>query len=275
MTKFAAVQMEPVLLETDRNLDKIIQYINDASLLDAKVIVFPECALTGYGLSLAEAKTLSETIPGEATDRISKVCREIDCLVVVGMLEKDDQGAIFNTAVLLSANGLIGKYRKTHLPHLGVDRFLSQGTSIDGPFDTPMGKLGLLICYDLRFPEPIRVLALKRAQVILLPTAWPHAATLYPEFMAQCRAAENSIYLIAANRIGEERGTRYLGRSVMVGTNGEKLAEGSNDQEEILLAEIEPKLSEDKKRIFKPDEYELDLFEDRRPELYGRLSNNG
>jgi predicted amidohydrolase len=271
MANFAAVQMEPVLLEPERNLEKIIQFIFQASNLGAEVLVFPECATTGYGLSLDEARAFSELIPGPSTNRISDVCRDTNCIVVVGMLEKDDEGNIFNTAVLLGADGLLGKYRKTHLPYLGVDRFLSPGTSINGPFDTLAGKFGLLVCYDLRFPEPIRVLALKGAQAILLPTAWPHSATIYPDFMAQSRSAENSLYLIAANRIGEERGTRYLGRSMIIGMNGEKLAEGTSDQEEILLAEIEPTLSENKNRIFTPGEYELNLFKDRRPELYDYL----
>jgi predicted amidohydrolase len=272
MANFAAVQMEPLLLEPKKNVEKVIQLILKASNLGANVVVFPECALTGYGLSLDEARAFSEAVPGSSTDRISEACRETDCIVVIGMLEKDGDGSIYNTAALLGTDGLLGKYRKTHLPYLGVDRFLSPGTSINGPFDTPVGKMGLLICYDLRFPEPMRVLALKGAHAVLLPTAWPHTATLYPEYMAQSRSSENSIYLVAANRIGMERGTRYLGRSVIAGTNGEKLAEGTEDQEEILLAELELDLSENKKRIFTPGEYELDLFKDRRPELYGDLS---
>jgi predicted amidohydrolase len=272
MTKFAAIQMQPVLLEPEKNLEKIIQYIFEASHLGAEVLVFPECALSGYGLSLDEAHAFSELIPGPTTKRIIEACRDTHCIVAVGIIEKDDDGNIYNAAALLGADGLLGKYRKTHLPYLGVDRFLSQGNSIHGPFDTEIGKLGLLICYDLRFPEPIRILALKGAHVILLPTAWPIAANLYPEFMAQSRSSENSLYLVAANRIGEERGTQYLGRSLIVGVNGEKLAEGTNDQEEILIAEVELRLSENKKRIFTPGEYELDLFKDRRPELYGALS---
>jgi predicted amidohydrolase len=273
MVKFAAIQMQPVLLEPEKNLEKIIQYIFEASHLGAEVLVFPECALSGYGLSLNEAQTFSEPIPGPTTKRIIEACRDTQCIVAIGMLEKDDEGNIYNAAALLGADGLLGTYRKTHLPYLGVDRFLSQGNSIHGPFDTEVGKLGLLVCYDLRFPEPIRILALKGAHVILLPTAWPIAANLYPEFMAQSRSSENSLYLVAANRIGEERGTRYLGRSLIVGVNGEKLAEGTNDQEEILVAEVELRLSENKKRIFTPGEYELDLFKDRRPELYGALSS--
>ena len=271
MAKFAAVQMKPLLLEPEQNLERILRLTLEASDRGADVIVFPECALTGYGLSLEEAFTFSETIPGPATNRIANTCHNARCIVVLGMLEKDEDGNIYNSAVLLSADGLLGKYRKTHLPFLGVDRFLSRGTSIDGPFDTPIGKLGLLICYDLRFPEPIRVLALKGAHAILLPTAWPQSATLYPEFMAQSRSAENSVFLVAANRIGKERGTQYLGRSVITGINGEKLIEGTRNRQEILIAEIELKQSENKARIFTPGEYELDLFKDRNPELYDAI----
>jgi predicted amidohydrolase len=263
--------MEPELLEPKTNTEKIVHLIHETSKFDAEVMVFPECVLTGYGLSLEEAEAVSESLPGPASNRISEVCQKIGCFVALGMLERDQTGNIFNTAVLLGPNGILGTYRKTHLPFLGVDRFLSKGSSIDGPFETPIGKFGLLICYDLRFPEPIRILALKGTQVILLPTAWPNSATHYPEFTAQSRSAENSLYLVAANRIGEERGTHYLGRSLIVGPNGEKLAEGTTEGEEILLAEIDPSHSDNKKRIFKSGEYELDLFQDRRPELYGYL----
>jgi len=271
MIKFAAIQMEPILLAREMNLEKIVQFIFEGSDLGAKVLVFPECALTGYGLSLDEAEAFSESIPGPSIERISEACRKTDSHVVLGMLEKDQGGGVYNAAVLVGVDGVLGKYRKTHLPFLGVDRFLSRGTSIDSAFETSAGKLGLLICYDLRFPEPIRVLALKGAQVICLPTAWPITATFYPKFMAQSRSAENGLYLIAANRIGEERGTRYLGRSVIVGINGEILAEGTEDKEEILLAEINPGLSINKKRIISLGEYELDLFSDRRPDLYSNL----
>jgi predicted amidohydrolase len=273
MLKFTAIQMEPTILEPERNLEKVIDLISQASSLGTQVMVFPECTLTGYVLSLEEAEALSEPIPGPATERILEACRQTGSYVAIGMLEKGHKGDVFNTAVLIGSNGILGKYRKTHLPFLGIDRFLSPGTSINGPFDTPIGKVGLLICYDLRFPEPIRVLALKGAHVVLLSTAWPQTATLYPEFVAQSRSSENSLYIVAANRIGEERGTRYLGRSVITGPNGEKLAEGSNNKEEMITAEIDPSRSDDKQRIFKAGEFELDLFEDRRPELYRPLSD--
>jgi len=273
MHKFAAIQMEPVLLEPEVNLEKVVTLISQAVDLGAQVATFPECVLTGYCLSFQEAQALSEPIPGPATAIIIETCQQSDIIVAIGMLEKDNEGRCFNTAVLLGSDGILGQYRKTHLPFLGVDRFLTPGDQIAGPFKTHVGQLGLLICYDLRFPEPIRMLALQGAHVVLLPTAWPHAANLYPDFMAQSRAAENGLYLVAANRIGEERGTRYLGRSVIAGPDGAKLAEGSKDKEEIIIVEIDPARSENKKRIFTPGEYELDLFRDRRPELYQVLTD--
>jgi predicted amidohydrolase len=269
MPTFAAVQMEPTLLDAESNLKKVIGFMHEVSICKAEIAVFPECALTGYALSAEEAASIAEPIPGPRTDRLSEACREADLTaVVVGTIEKDEFDQLFNTAVLVGPDGLIAHYRKTHLPYLGVDRYLAEGDALPGSIETPVGRLGLLICYDLRFPEPCRVLALSGAQVILLPTAWPSAATLYPDFMAQSRAAENSIFLVAANRVGEERGTRYLGRSVIVGPDGEMLAEAGTEDEEILCVEIEPDRSDLKQRIFVPGEYELHLFDDRRPELY-------
>jgi predicted amidohydrolase len=272
MPRYAAVQMEPVLLDPEANIEKIIRLIHQVSKRGTQIAVFPECAVTGYALSAEEAAAIAEPIPGSHTDILSAACREAGLTaVVVGTIEKDEHDRLFNTAALVGPDGLIARYRKTHLPYLGVDRYLDTGDTLPGPFETSAGRLGMLICYDLRFPEPIRVLALAGAQVVLLPTAWPRAATLYPEFIAQSRASENGLYLIAANRVGEERGTHYLGRSVIVGPDGEMLAEARAEGEEILHVEIDPAQSDHKQRIFVPGEYELDLFNDRRPELYHPL----
>jgi len=265
--------MEPILLDPEANLEKIINLIHEASKRGAQIAIFPECAVTGYALSAEEAVAVAEPIPGPQTQRMSDACREAGLTaVVVGTIEKDEHDRLFNTAALVGPDGLIARYRKTHLPYLGVDRYLAAGDALPGPFETSVGRIGMLICYDLRFPEPIRVLALAGAQVILLPTAWPSTATLYPEFMAQSRAAENGLYLIAANRVGEERGTHYLGRSVIVGPDGEMLVEARAEGEEILCVDIDPTRSDHKQRIFVPGEYELYLFEDRRPDLYQTLS---
>jgi predicted amidohydrolase len=273
MPQFAAVQMEPILLDPEKNLEKITSLIYDAASLGADVAVFPECATTGYAITAEEAEQLAQPVPGPQTQQLSEACRQAGISnVVVGTIERDEQGKLFNTSVLVSPDGFIARYRKTHLPFLGVDRYLSAGASLPGPHATQAGRLGMLICYDLRFPEPTRVLALAGTQVILLPTAWPQAASLYPEFVAQTRAAENSLFLVAANRIGEERGTRYLGRSIIVNPDGVVLAEASMDTEEILCVDLDLSRSDNKDRIFVPGEYELRLFSDRREDLYQRIS---
>ncbi|HKZ54114.1 MAG TPA: carbon-nitrogen hydrolase family protein [Anaerolineales bacterium] len=272
MPLFAAVQMEAIPGDPEANLRRVIERLQEAAGHGANVVVFPECVLTGYVLSAEEAEDLAEPIPGRRTQRLAEVCQASGCLACVGTLEREATGQLFNAAALVGPSGLLARYRKTHLPCLGVDRYLAEGGSLVDPHPTTAGKLGMLICYDLRFPEPIRVLALRGAEAVLLCTAWPDRAALYPEFTARARAEENHVYLVAANRVGEERGVRYLGRSVIVAPDGKVLAEGSPDREQILYAEVDLEISRQKRIVFKPGEYELDLFADRRPELYAELS---
>jgi predicted amidohydrolase len=152
-----------------------------------------------------------------------------------------------------------------------VDRYLTRGAQLPPIVSAADARIGLLICYDLRFPEPMRVLALDGAQIILLPTAWPASAGFYPDFLARARAAENGVYLLAANRVGQERGHAFLGRSLIVGPDGEVVAEASTEGETMLIADLDLARSDAKHRVFEPGEYEVDLLADRRPELYGRL----
>ena len=271
MPRFAAVQMESRLNDPTQNLRMILDKLEEAAKLDAQVVVFPECSLTGYALTAEEADAISEGIPGPRTKAIQEACANLDVIAVVGTLEKDSQGACFNSAVLMDRSGLLGVYRKTHLPFLGVDRYLAGGDRILEPVKTHVGALGMLICYDLRFPEPARVLALLGAQVILLPTAWPEKATIYRDFIGQARAEENRVFLVAANHAGQERGTRYLGNSLIISPGGEILAQADEKEETILTADFEPTQSEQKRIVFAQGEYELDLFGDRRPELYTKL----
>ncbi len=272
MPRFAAVQMESALLETEANLEKIIARTEEAAAAKAEVVLFPECALSGYALTADEAHSVAEPIPGPSIERLVNASKSNRIIIAVGIIEKGPDDRIFNACALLGPDGVLGVYRKTHLPFLGVDRFLAPGDELAGPFETTAGRLGILICYDLRFPEAPRVLTLAGAQVLLISTAWPQAATLYSDHAARTRSAENGIYLVAANHVGQERSTRYLGRSVITGPDGELLAEASPDSETILYADIDLSRSDEKRRINIPGEYELDLVADRRPELYTDLS---
>ena len=274
MVRVAAVQMQPVVHDPQANLARLIRLAQEAAANEARLVVFPETALSGYVITPEEAEIVAQPVPGPATEAVTRACREAGTHVVLGMLERDSDGTLFNASVLLGPGGLLARYRKTHLPLLGVDRYLAAGDAFLPPIETPAGRIGLLICYDLRFPEPCRALALLGAQLIALSTAWPAAGTLYPEYMARCRAAENRTYLVAANRCGEERGTHFLGRSLIVSPEGTILAEASTDREQILYAEIDPAQSDSKRLVFAPGEYELDLWGDRRPDLYAPIASD-
>jgi 5-aminopentanamidase len=183
-------------------------------------------------------------------------------------LERDGD-TLYNAAVLVGPDGLIGSYRKTHLPFLGVDRFVTPGDELK-VFDTALGRIGLIICYDLRFPEVTRTLALHGADLVTLPTNFPMAAKLQCDVIAPARAAENRIYLLCANRVGKERTGEFCGWSQIVDPFGKRLAEAGETEEALLVAEIDVEKARDKDYVV-PGEYELYLFGHRRPELYGAL----
>jgi predicted amidohydrolase len=275
MLRLAVVQFAPVLLRPEESLRAILGWMEQAARQGCELAVFPECSLTGYALTGEEADVVAEPIPGARTAALTDACRQHGMHVVLGMLERDPDGLCYNSSALLSPDGIVAVYRKTHLPLLGVDRFLASGDELPGPFQTAIGPIGMLVCYDLRFPEPIRILALAGAHLVALPTNWPESATLYPQYLARTRAAENGIFLAAANRVGEERGTRFLGHSLIAGPDGQMLAEADGSQETLLIAEIQMERAAEKRRVFRPGEYELDLFGDRRPELYRRLVEPG
>jgi predicted amidohydrolase len=275
MPRFAAVQMEPQLLDPSTNLNRIVEFIHQTGEQGTAVAVFPECAITGYALSPQEAEEMAEEIPGPRTERLAHACQQAGLTaVMVGTVERGPAGHLFNSAALVGPDGVLACYRKTHLPFLGVDRHIAAGDRLLEPIETDAGRLGMLICYDLRFPEPTRILALAGAQVVLLSTAWPQAAKLYPNFLAQTRSAENNLFLVAANRVGSEGGTHFLGRSLIIAPDGQKLAEAGSSDEQILYATIDAIHSDQKDLVFRPGEYELYLFGDRRPDLYRRLVEN-
>ena len=271
MVKIAVVQMPAEPCQIQANLEQVLLSLHQAVDQGANLVVFPECVLTGYDLTPDEAQVYSVSASDETISQIQAACSELGVTTQVGTLERGDGGRLYNSAFLLGPDSFFATYRKTHLPVLGLDRFVSPGALAPAVIDTPQGKLGTLICYDLRFPEPSRLLALQGAQVLLISTAWPQAANLYVDFLAQARAAENRVFLAAANRCGVERSTRFLGCSLIIDPDGKVLAQADNSSPAILYAEIDPAEAERKHLVFDPGVYELDLFGARRPELYNGL----
>jgi predicted amidohydrolase len=267
--RVAVAQVEPKLAEKERNLETCFARLAEAAAQGAELLVLPECAIPGYMFSsVEEALPHAEEIPGPSTEALERACRRLDLHVVCGLLERDGD-ALRNAAVLVGPGGLLGTYRKTHLPFLGVDRFVVPGDELP-VFDTPLGRIGIEICYDLRFPEVTRTLALRGADMVAHPTNFPMAAKAQTELITVARAAENRVYLLTANRVGKERWGEFCGWSQIVDPYGTRLAEAGEREETLLLADVDLEKARDKDYVV-PGEYELYLFGHRRPELYGAL----
>jgi predicted amidohydrolase len=267
--KIAAVQMDCCLGEKAANLDRVGRKLREAAGHGARLIVFPECALTGYGFDGKEdAWPHAETLPGPATERLAADCRELGTWAVCGLLERDGD-RLFNACALVGPDGFVAGYRKVHLPCMGIDRFATPG---DRPFavhDLGGLRLGMNICYDGSFPEAARVLTLLGADLIVLPTNWPtgaRAACHLPE----ARALENHVYYLAVNRVGEERGFRFVGRSRLIDYRGEVVA-AAGDAEGTVFAEVEPEKAREKRVVVVPGQHEVNRVGDRRPEMYRAL----
>ena len=267
----ALAQIASRVADKEYNIKLMARKIKEASQKGADLIVFPECALTGYVFaSRKEAMPYMETIPGPSTDKLASCCRELGVHAIVGLLEKDGDKC-FNAAVLIGPKGLVGKYRKNHLPFLGIDRFLDRG---DGPFKvykTPIGNIGIHICYDGNFPESARVMMLSGADILVLPTNWPEGRGKVAKYIVIARAYENKVHFVAANRVGRERATKFIGLSKIINAWGDILAEASGDDEQIIYGEVNLAEAREKHVVFKAGEFEMDLIRDRRPELYTEL----
>src|ERR671918_1294432 len=264
-------QTEPRLGEPERNVEACLARLEEAGAAGCELLVLPECATSGYMFgSEDEAAPYAEEVPGPSVEALAGACARHRLHCVAGLLERDGD-RLRNTAVLVGPEGLVGRYRKTHLPYLGVDRFVAPGDEPPEIFETPLGRIGIEICYDLRFPELTRAMALRGAEIVVHPTNWPAAVRPLAEFLTRARAAENRVFLLTANRVGREGGTEFFGRSQVVDPRGTRLAEAGEEREELVMAEIDPAEAREKDRVIVPGEYELHLFADRRPELYGAL----
>ena len=271
-TTIACVQMDCELGLTGANLRKITGRIREAAeQRSAHLVIFPECALTGYCFgSLEEAAQFAEPLEGPSALAIAAACAETGAHAVVGFIEGDGQ-KFYNAAMLVGPDGPLGVYRKVHLPYLGVDRFLTPGDRPFRVFDLSVGRVGVQICYDASFPEASRVLKLLGAELIVLPTNWPPGAWRTPEFVINTRAHENHLYFAAVNRVGVERGWRFIGRSKVVDCNGDTLGEAGGEREEVLIVEVDLAEANNNHIVNVAGAYEIDRLADRRPDYYSLI----
>ncbi len=264
--------MDVTLGQPEANLQAMLARLKETAAAGATLTVFPECALTGYCFdSVADALPFAQTLPGSATERLANACRDLGVFAVFGLLEKDGD-RLFNAAALVGPSGLIGTYRKVHLPYLGIDMKTTYGDRPFRVFEVGGVKIGMLICYDAAFPEASRSLALLGADVIVLPTNWPPGAECVADFTINSRAMENAVYFMAVNRVGEERGFQFIGRSRICGPSGCTLASTESTQPTVLYADIDPQQSRNKRVTRVPGKHAIDRLADRRPEMYGLLT---
>jgi predicted amidohydrolase len=272
-TRIAAAQIGADLDQIDKNVDRVISTIRHAGAQGVQFVVFPETILNGYLFKDADSVRKSAlALDAPEIFKIADACRETSIVAVVGRIEAADKGP-YNTAALVGADGLIGSYRKQHLPLLGVDRFVAKG-SAEAPavFDTTIGRVGLAICYDIRFPESARCLALAKAEIIAQPSAWPDTVDIIANHMVRVRAAENHVFFVAATRGDFEAGVQFRGNSQIIDPRGNVLG-WAEKGDKLLTADVDLSLSMQKRVVVKPGQYEVSLFEDRRPASYEGITS--
>ncbi|HEY1065829.1 MAG TPA: nitrilase-related carbon-nitrogen hydrolase [Pirellulales bacterium] len=272
VVRVAGVQMNVAFAQVAENLAKIEASIRKAAAGGAKLVVFPECALTGYCFETRdEAFPHSQPVPGPATDRLAAVCRETDAYAVVGMLERDGE-RIFNAAAVVGPQGVVGVYRKIHLPYLGVDRFVTPGDRLPEVYQCGALRVAVNICYDGSFPEISRAVALDGADVIALPTNWPTGGETAADWLPNARALENHVYYLTVDRVGEERGFKFIGKSRLADPRGgDVVPQQSRDEEVLFFGDLILAIPRNKHLVRVPGKHEIHRFRDRRPEMYGRL----
>jgi N-carbamoylputrescine amidase len=268
----SAIQMECKANDKQANIQKALTFIDKAVTKRAQLIVLPELFTSGYYCFRNRDTSLfeeAESIPGPTTDILGDKAKEHKVFILAPIFE-NRCGVFYNSSPLIGPSGdVIGKYSKTHIPLSGgaLEKYYFRPGSDFPIFKTSIGNIGVVTCYDRLFPETFRILAVKGAEIVLVPS------TLYPqqeakigddwEFIARMRAKENCVFGVFVNRAGQEQGLHYFGNSLVTGPDG-RVIERLGFEEGVLTTEINLNDVENiRKRRF--------YLRDRRPEIYSDL----
>ena len=276
-----------------KNLDRALARLAEAAKKGAQIVCLPELFQTQYFCQREDAALfdLAEPIPGPATAKLAEAAKQLRVVVIGSLFEKRAPGVYHNTAVMIDADGTLrGIYRKMHIPDdpLYYEKFyFTPGDLGFKAFDTSVGKVGTLVCWDQWYPEGARLTALQGAQVLFYPTAigWhPDEKADYGEAqydawqtIQRAHAIANGVYVAAVNRVGFEEGDiggnkapgngmEFWGGSFVGDPFGRVIAKASHDKEEILVAEVDPQLLEDTRRNWP-------FLRDRRIDAYGAITS--
>lgn len=279
--------------DPQNNLRHALDQLRQAAGKGAQITCLPELFQTQYFCQREDAALfdLSEPIPGPTTAKLAEVARQLQMVVIASLFEKRAPGVYHNTAVMIDADGsLRGIYRKMHIPDdpLYYEKFyFTPGDLGFRAFETQVGKIGALVCWDQWYPEGARLTALQGAQVLFYPTAigWhPDEKAQYGEAqydawrtIQRAHAIANGVYVAVVNRVGFEqgdirgnkapgKGLEFWGGSFIADPFGRVIAQASHDKEEILLAEVDSRVLEDTRRNWP-------FLRDRRIDAYGPITS--
>jgi N-carbamoylputrescine amidase len=272
-------------VDPNENLEKAKWKVREAAKAGAQIVCLQELFRSQYFCreENAELFALAETIPGHSTDVLGAVARECGVVVIASLFEKRAQGLYHNTAAVLNEKGEVaGVYRKMHIPDdpLYFEKFyFTPGDLGFLNFDTNFGRIGILVCWDQWYPEGARLTALQGANILFYPTAIGWHPSEKAEYGAaqldawrtvqRAHAISNGVYVAAVNRVGFEgpadHGLEFWGSSFVADPFGQLIAQGSVDQEEILVADCDPRRSDEVRRNWP-------FLRDRRIDAYGQIT---
>ncbi|MGA3059376.1 MAG: carbon-nitrogen hydrolase [Candidatus Bathyarchaeia archaeon] len=264
------------------NMNKTIERIEEASEKGAQIVCLQELYRTKYfpQEKNQDVSKLAETIPGKSTRAFSKLAKKKNIVLIAPLFEKHSNGKYYNSAVIIDANGeTVGTYRKVHIPNDPLfyeKNYFEAGDQGYCVHKTKYARVGVLICYDQWFPEPARINALMKAEIIFYPTAigWIKGYTSSEgnwhdawKTVQRANAIMNGVHVAAVNRVGEEGQLRFWGGSFVCDSFGKVLKEASNTNEEVLVVKVD--LSKNKKI-----QEGWGFLKNRRPDTYISLTEN-
>lgn len=266
MSRVALVQLR-AFMRKDENLKVAIGYIKEAKRKETDLIVFPEflMAYSPQSQSVEELSKIAESIDGEFTSALKDAAKANSIIVVATIYEKSKLPRVYDTALLIDSNGnLSAVYRKLHLyDALGFKESdkLVAGKDLIKPVKTVAGKIGMMICYDVRFPEMSRILALMGADTLVLPSAWVQGDMKVEHWqtMLKARAIENGCYVVAPDQVGNI----YIGHSMVVDPFG-KIILDMGERKGLGVVDLDADLVKNVRE-------KLPLLKNRREDIYSRF----
>jgi N-carbamoylputrescine amidase len=234
--------------DPQENLHRAISFIRQAAQAGAQVVCLPELFQHRYFPVTVNPKyfELAENLESNSTPVLQKLAKELKVVIISSIFEKVYPGLYFDTAVVMDPEGgILGLYRKNHIPLTAVlqEKFYFKPGDMGFPvFGSPFGKIGILVCYDRYFPEGFRALSLQGVEDIFIPSACAGDSKKVWDLVLRGNALFNLVFIGAANRIGQEGKTVFYGTSLFISPWGEILKTGSEDEEEVLVADLDPEL---------------------------------